>query len=223
MTAAPRGSAAARVRPRARRGEGSKLRELILDATERLIARSGDADTVSIRAIAQAVGVTPPSIYLHFADKDELIRAVSERSFGMFDEIVEGAGAAAADSLAALRARAHAYVRFGLENPEQYRILFMSKTGTLGPDVDFTAMPGSGAFQHVVDAVARAIDTGALRRDLDPFVTATGLWSSVHGITSLMISLPEFPWPEVDALVDHVCDSLLSGLAANAARKEDAP
>ena len=176
--------------------------------------RSGDADAVSIRAIAEAVGVTPPSIYLHFADKDELIRAVSERSFAEFDEVVEGAGADVDDPMEALWARAHAYVRFGLENPEQYRILFMCKAGTLGPDVDFAALPGSDAFQHVVDAVARAVDSGALRRDLDPFLTATGLWASVHGITSLMISLPEFPWPDVDVVVDQICESQLSGLGA---------
>jgi AcrR family transcriptional regulator len=201
-------------RPRARRGEGSKLRELILDAGERLLALSGDADAVSIRAIAEAVGVTPPSIYLHFVDKDELIRAVSERSFAAFDDVVEGAGATTDDPLDALRVRAQAYVRFGLDNPEQYRILFMRKPGSVGPGVDLATMPGSQAFQHVVDAVARAIDAGALRADLDPFLAATGLWSAVHGITSLLVSFPEFPWPDLDVLIDYVCESQLSGIVA---------
>jgi AcrR family transcriptional regulator len=204
----------ARTRPRARRGEGSKLRDLILDAGERLLVGCGDADAVSIRGIAEAVGVTPPSIYLHFADKDELIRAVSERSFAKFDDVVEGAGATTDDPLEGLRVRARAYVRFGLDNPEQYRILFMRKTGSIGPGVDFATMPGSQAFQHVVDAVARAIGAGALRSDLDPFITATGLWAGVHGLTSLLISLPEFPWPALDVLIDHVCETQLSGIVA---------
>jgi AcrR family transcriptional regulator len=204
----------ARTRPRARRGEGSKLRELILDAGERLLVSSGDADAVSIRGIAEEVGVTPPSIYLHFADKDELIRAVSERSFARFDDVIERAGATTDDALEGLRVRARAYVRFGLDNPEQYRILFMHKPGTFSHDVDFATMPGSHAFQHVVDAVARAIDAGALRADLDPFLTATGLWSGVHGLTSLLISLPEFPWPALDVLIDHVCETQLSGIVA---------
>ncbi|MGH9048166.1 MAG: TetR/AcrR family transcriptional regulator [Acidimicrobiia bacterium] len=213
MTTTSRG-ASARGRPRARRGEGSKLRELILDATERLLVGCGDADAVSIRAIAKAVDVTPPSIYLHFTDKDELIRAVSERSFAEFDAVVEAAGATADDPLEALRVRTRAYVRFGLDNPEQYRILFMRKPGILGAGVDFASMPGSQAFQHVVDAVARAVDAGALRRDVDPFLAATGLWAAAHGITSLLISLPEFPWPELDVLIDHVCESQLSGIVA---------
>lgn len=201
-------------RPRARRGEGSKLRGLILDAGERLLVQSGDADAVSIRAIAEAVGVTPPSIYLHFADKDELIRAVSERSFAVFDDVVQGAGATTDDPLEALRVRSRAYVRFGLDNPEQYRILFMRKPGTARSAVDFATMPGSQAFQHLVDAVARAIDAGALRADLDPFLAATGLWSAVHGVTSLLIAHPQFPWPDLDVLIDHVCQSHLHGIAA---------
>jgi len=203
----------ARTRPRARRGEGSKLRELILDAAERLLVRAGDADAVSIRAIADAVGVTPPSIYLHFADKDELIRAVCERSFAAFDRVVEAAGAGVDDPIESLRRRARAYVQFGLDNPEQYRIIFMGK-GNVAVPADDASIPGRAAFQHLVDAVERAVAAGALRDGLDPFLTATGLWAAMHGVTSLLISLPHFRWPDTDVLVGHVCESHLHGIAA---------
>src|SRR5205807_237758 len=56
MRAAP---ASATTRRRARRGEGPRLREELLAATERLLAETGDEEAVSIRAIADAVGVTP--------------------------------------------------------------------------------------------------------------------------------------------------------------------
>jgi AcrR family transcriptional regulator len=55
-------------RRRARRGEGEKLREEILEAAERLLLQTGSEEMVQVRAVAEAVGVTPPSIYLHFAD-----------------------------------------------------------------------------------------------------------------------------------------------------------
>ena len=77
-------------RPRSRRGEGDALRDEILDAAERLIVRAGDADAVSIRAIADAVGVSPPAIYLHFPDKDALVSAVCERRFEEFDATHRG-------------------------------------------------------------------------------------------------------------------------------------
>jgi len=219
MTAA--GSSAVGVRSRARRGEGNKLRGDLLEATERLMIESGGADAVSIRAIADAVGVTPPSIYLHFPDKEALIVAVCERHFEIFDSVIEQAGATADDPVESLRRRGRAYVQFGLENPEPYRILFMSRTGG---DRRFEAITGAGAlaFQHLVDAVERAMASGAFR-PVDPFLAATAVWTAVHGITSLLISLPQFPWPDVDALVDHVCDVQMRGLSESVHEPKEQP
>ncbi|MBA2326781.1 MAG: TetR/AcrR family transcriptional regulator [Actinobacteria bacterium] len=214
---------AVRPRTRARRGEGSKLREVILDTAERLLIEARDADAVSMRAIADAVGVTPPSIYLHYADKEALIRAVCERSFAAFDEVVERAGNTTDDPVESLRRRARAYVQFGLDNPEQYRILFMGKAAGVADPIDLSNMPGSLAFLHLVEAVERAIGAGLLRPGLEPFLVATGLWAAAHGMTSLLISLPEFPWPDVDTLVDHVCESMTYGLGRPDQRKQAQP
>jgi AcrR family transcriptional regulator len=206
VTRAPAG----KTRPRSRRGEGQTLREDLLAATERLMIETGGADAVSIRAIADAVGVTPPSIYLHFPDKDSLILAVCERHFDAFDSVIEEAGRAADDPVESLRRRGRAYVRFGLENPEPYRILFMTRADAQQYDVLVGA--GARAFQHLVDAVQRCIDAGAIR-PVDPVVGAVGVWTAVHGLTSLLISMPGFPWPDVEALVDHVCEIQTRGLA----------
>ena len=206
---APRASIV-RPRPRARRGEGDKLRDDLLAATERLMIESGSAESVSIRAIADAVGVTPPSIYLHFPDKDSLILAVCERHFEVFDSVIEQAGGSTDDPVESLRRRGHAYVRFGLENPEPYRILFMTRSES-AHQYDVVVGAGARAFQHLVDAVQRCIDDGAFRR-VDPMVSATGVWTAVHGVTSLLISMAGFPWPDVEALVDHVCDIQIRGL-----------
>jgi AcrR family transcriptional regulator len=199
-----------RARPRSRRGEGEKLRDDLLDATERLMIETGRADAVSIRAIADAVGVTPPSIYLHFPDKESLILAVSERHFETFDSVIEDAGRSTDDPVESLRRRGRAYVRFGLENPEPYRILFMTRTDD-GRRSDALSGAGGRAFQHLVDAVQRGIDSGAFRR-VDPVLAATGVWMAVHGVTSALISMPGFPWPDVEALVDHLTDTQIRGL-----------
>jgi AcrR family transcriptional regulator len=68
-------------RRRAARGSGEQLREEILNAATDLLLETGHAKDVSIRSVAQRVGVTPPSIYLHFADKDALLDAVCGRYF----------------------------------------------------------------------------------------------------------------------------------------------
>jgi AcrR family transcriptional regulator len=213
-------AAAVRARPRSRRGEGETLRDDLLAATEQLMIETGSADGVSIRAIADAVGVTPPSIYLHFPDKESLILAICERHFETFDSAIEQAGTSTDDPVESLRRRGRAYVRFGLENPEPYRILFMTRTdGAQQRDVVVDA--GARAFQHLVDAVQRCIDAGAFRR-VDPVLAATGVWTAVHGVTSLLISMPGFLGPDVDVLVDHVCDTQTRGLRQTAPEDQGA-
>jgi AcrR family transcriptional regulator len=187
------------------------LRADLLTATERLMIETGSAEAVSIRAIADAVGVTPPSIYLHFPDKDSLILAVCERHFEAFDSVIEDAGRSTDDPVESLRRRGGAYVRFGLENPEPYRILFMTRNEN-AQQQDIVGGAGGRAFHHLVDAVQRCIDAGAFR-PVDPVLAATGVWAAVHGVTSLLISLPGFPWPDIDAVVDHVCTIQNFGLS----------
>jgi len=197
-------------RRRARRGQGERLREEILAATERLLIWTGDMEQVSIRAVADEVGVTPPSIYLHFADKLELVFAVCEKHFASFDRILEEAAAGSLDPVESLRLRARAYVRFGLEHPEEYRILFMSKPAQTPEGWSNERLMGNAAFGHLVEAVQRASDQGTIAPG-NPVLIASGLWAVVHGITSLLIANRGLAWP-VDELVDDVVGTHLAGL-----------
>ncbi len=197
-------------RSRAKKGEGEKLHDQILAAAERMLIETGDEEAVSIRAIADAVGVTPPSIYLHFADKDDLLFAVCERHFAAFDEITEAAGGVTDDPLASLMLRGRAYVRFGLENPEHYRIMFMRKPGKTAPGFQDERLRQSSAFDHHVDAVARCVEAKIIVGD--PVMVAIGLWATVHGITSLLLAKPSFPWPDQEAVIDHVLTAGLMGV-----------
>ncbi len=203
-------TSAAAPRPRARKGEGERLRDEILAATERLLIRTGDQEAVSIRAIARDVGVTPPSIYLHFADKAELIFAVCAQHFGALDQAIETAAAVASDALEELRLRGKAYVRFGVEHPEQYRILFMSRRSAMPAAWTPDTMLENAAFTHHLEAVQRALPHAE-----DPYLVAIGLWAAVHGVVSLLISQPDFPWPDVDALVDHMLATQAHGIAGS--------
>src|ERR1700744_2586227 len=96
-------------RSRARRGEGGRLREDILAAAEELLLASGDATALSIRAIATAVGVTPPSIYLHFADRNELVFEVCDRKWRELAASLDSAVAGWTDPLERIVQRGRAY------------------------------------------------------------------------------------------------------------------
>lgn len=199
------------MRERARRGEGDKLRGEIVAAGMRLLFETGDEEAVTIRAVAKAVGVSPPSIYLHFADKNALLLAVCEATFDDLHDHIEAAAAGVDDPLEVLRVRGRAYVQFGLDNPEQYRILFMTRPPELH---SHEGLPAPAAFQSHLEAVQRAWDAGLLAAAPSAELAAFSLWAGVHGITSLLIAKPDFPWPDRDVLVDHVLRTNVHGLAA---------
>ena len=202
-------------RRRARKGEGDLLREQILVATERLLVETGSEEAVSIRSVAEATGVTPPSIYRHFTDKAHLLFEVCERQFARLDAAIEEAVAGIDDPLGGLRARGRAYVRFGVEHPEHYRIMFMGPAYAR-PD-QWDDILGTGSFGHLVEAIGACIASGHLRADLDAFTTALHVWANIHGLTSLLVARPTIPWPDLESLVERHLDLCMAAHAAPAA------
>ncbi len=192
-------------RRRRPRGEGSRLRNEILEAATQLLTELGDARQLTMRAVAEAVGVTPPSIYLHFSDKASLLEALVERGFRSFDQTLDRAGQGASEPCEVLRARCLAYARFAFDRPGEYRVLF-SAVG-LGPGPLGTegkrAHPGAASFFSLVRSVEACLEDGE-----PAFLRAVQLWSFLHGLVDLMITKPEFPWPSVDDVVDSALQQL---------------
>lgn len=202
---------ATRLRRRARRGEGDRLREEILDATEALLAKTADLEAVSIRAVATAVGITPPSIYMHFDHKDDLIFAVCERNFAELDRAVLDAASRKRSPVERVKAMGRAYVDFGLSHPEQYRFLFMTPTPEWAAERMLDRIDDLAGFGHVVGAVQECVDEGLFVKK-DAYLMACGLWMGVHGVTSLLISKAAFPWPDREELIEHCLDGYCASL-----------
>lgn len=200
-------------RRRSPRGQGEQLHAQILAAAAQLLAESGREDDVSIRAVADRVGVTPPSIYIHFADKDALLDAVCVEAFMNMHEAMAAAGAGAhEDPLGALAAQGRAYIAFARSRPEHYRLMFMRRPGhdlEMPTEAEISAVAG---LSTVIDTVRVAQEQGVLPVDDDPARVALTLWSAVHGIAALLIAKPHFPWGDTDELIDRVVAMTLYGV-----------
>ena len=180
-------------RRRAPRGGGAALRGEVLQAAMDLLAESGDVNAVSLRAVAQRVGVSVPAIYLHFADKQALLDAVCDAVFTALHTRLLAVSEQSQDCFEVLRLQGIAYVEFALENPEHYRIIMMQRPEpTAGEDA--AAFVAGGAFIHLVASVQRCIDEGVFTGD--PVPLAMQLWAATHGVAALLISKPDFPWPD---------------------------
>ena len=117
--------------------------------------------------------------------------------------------------LARLEAIGRAYVRFGMENPETYRLIFMEDPQlttavfkAAGDD------PGQRAYRALVDPLEELRTAGRLRPGADVQAHADTLWAVVHGIVSLKLACPGFPVTPVEPLVDTALRTFLDGLVA---------
>jgi AcrR family transcriptional regulator len=217
---APTASVSAPRRARSPRGQGEQLRDEILAAAERILIETNDQSALSIRAIATAVGVTPPSIYLHFADRNDLVFAVCERHAEQLEQAMADAAAGIDDPWERIRRRGYAYMRWGLENPEHYRILMMSRPDHTPDRFVDERLADTAGLVPVAEDVAAAIKTEMAVAKDDPLEITKTLWMMIHGLVSLVISKPDFPFGSVDVAYERLFELVHRGLAHHPAPTE---
>jgi AcrR family transcriptional regulator len=200
-----------------RRGEGRQLREEIVRAAARLIAENGGRDALTLRAVARAAGITAPSIYAHFADLDEVMKAVVEATFQALVTHLRRSVTDIEDPVARLRAACLGYVTFGLEQPNQYQVLFSAYPYRSATKTDTTVdtMRGADAFAFLLDGIRDCVAAGR-SRSTEPALDATALWLALHGYVSMRANLRNFPWPPDGVLINALVDRLAQIDAANA-------
>ncbi|MGD1853606.1 MAG: TetR/AcrR family transcriptional regulator [Leptolyngbyaceae cyanobacterium] len=164
------------------------LRQALLDAAL-VILQTKDVKALSLRGVARQAGVSHTAPYRHFADKAALLAAVAEEGFVEFGRYLQAAvDATAADPVASLKATGVAYVRYALDHPVHFRLMFdchalepesMATTSSLYTTSEKT-------FQILVDIIRTGQTAGKFRPG-DPKVLATGRWALVHGIAMLML------------------------------------
>lgn len=182
-----------------RRGEGARLRVELVEAAARLLESSGDAQALSLAAVAREAGIAAPSIYRHFADRNQLVEAVVADRFERLDDALLHAMAGTSGPAEALRACCRAYCRFGLDHPGHYQVLF-SVSLALDPARP-GERPGERVFGRLVAAVQACVDADVARHG-DASLMAVNVWVALHGIVSLRISRPGHAWPSVGTLVN---------------------
>lgn len=188
---------------KAREKYREELRRSILAAARDAFLHGG-YESVSMRSLAEALGLSHGSIYGYFKDKDEIFEALVEESFDQFAAALRATAGRGGDPVQFLKRAGRKYVEFGLQNPGAYEFAFLLRRpgGVREPHV---------AYKYLRAAVQRCIDAGRFRtRNVD--LASQALWTAVHGITALLIMRPTFPWASKKALIGRVVDSAVDGL-----------
>jgi AcrR family transcriptional regulator len=163
------------------------LEAAILEAASDLLARGG-VQGLSMRQVADRVGVSATAIYHYFKGKDDLVDRVVRQGFERFGEYLERAIAAhPRGSLARVRALGDAYMRFALENQAYFRVIFSMQSQGERTVEDH---PEGGGYQLLRECVVDAIASGEMCA-ADPDLLSLYLWSVVHGLVTLNLSCTE--------------------------------
>jgi AcrR family transcriptional regulator len=188
------------------------VRRLILSTAEELFVRQG-FENVSMREIAQKIEYSPTTIYHYFKDKGELFFWILEGYHGGLMARMEEIDDAGGDPVDILKKGMRAYTEFGLANPSYYKLAFMSPPEFKAESYMVEGTKGTALFQKLRGSVEACI-RGGLFREMDADLAAQVLWTMNHGVTSLLITNPNFPWVDRDTLIDSVIDCAIDGLRA---------
>lgn len=191
------------------KGEGHARRAEILAAAERIFVDHG-YEGATIRKIADEVGLSSTALYMHFSDKSEILHEICERAFEQLLVMNRTVLAEPGTPEQRMRRLMQSYVRFGFENPNAYRLIYMTRPVEAQQAQSVAQSLGHELFGAFVQVVEEAATEGRLRGETR--ATAQTLWAGAHGVVSLMITKPYFDWVARDLLIDTLLDALFVGL-----------
>ena len=162
---------------------------------------------VTMGRVADAVGVRAPSLYKRVADRDSLIRAVSESIVADLQRTLDRA-LETDDPRQDLRSAANAYRDFVFANPNGYRLLFADLPAHASPDPSLVAAVG----RPIVQAMARLIGEAQALEGARTMVA----WA--HGFLSMELAGAFRLGGDIDAAYAFGVESVLAGVSASASQ-----
>ncbi len=160
------------------------LREALLAASVDLISQQG-IQSLSLRKLAQLIGVSHTSCYHHFKDKDALLAAVAEQGFMQISEgltlIMQNPETPILDKL---KLAVSGYVTFAVKNATQYELMF-GRDLWQGENHDQFQRVAKDSFRQYVHLFEQFQQQGILASSENPLRIAQLLWSTLHGLAKL--------------------------------------
>ncbi len=202
-----------KVHPHGLRRKGPDRREEILEAASTLFITYGPSKTTT-RQIAQAVGISQPSLYAHFPTKEALSQAMAARAFGLLEARMHALPPASPSPVHHLTELIRGYIDFALEEPAAYQIAFMVDLSLSTTQVhelqDLVGLEAFGIFQDKIAVLQGLSFVKAGPTDL----IAQSIWAAMHGLCALLLARPLFPWADRQELIAFHTELIIKGAQA---------
>lgn len=181
------------------------MRRDILDAAKQLFVKEG-FENVSMRRLASAIGYSPAAIYRYFSNKREILTALRDEGFSQYAIRQQELADTVTDPVERLRQSGRGYIRFAMEQPDSYHLMF----STAAHEVDLKGDKAGNSltsFNLFRKNVQECLDTGVFG-DVDFETAVYAFWSGVHGLAELIHSGRFAVLAESDDL-DRLIDNIL--------------
>lgn len=182
--------------------EREEMKKNILDAALKLFIEDG-YDNVSIRKIAEKIEYSPATIYLYFEDKDSIFFELHNRGFSEFYKR-QLAVQQISDPKERLKEHGKAYIKFALDSPEYYDLMFISYSPAKKIEQFENWEVGSRTYDLLKKNISQCKEAG-LFKGFPVDIVAFSLWSYVHGISTLIVR------KRLMLLQDEVVKTLVDG------------
>ncbi|HEY2237809.1 MAG TPA: TetR/AcrR family transcriptional regulator [Streptosporangiaceae bacterium] len=175
------------------------LAEIKTRAVDQVAA--GGAESVSLNAIARAMGMSPAALYRYFASRDALLAELVADAYGSLADALTVAASGGGGAHGALVAVAHAYRDWALANPNSYLLIFQTRSGS---GLELEPERVVAAAQRSMDVILSALG-GAAGAELGPElaaqVEAWGQRSQVPGLAAGQRYLGLLAWTRLHGLI----------------------
>jgi AcrR family transcriptional regulator len=175
--------------------ERQQLRTLIIDAARELFVLKG-VEAVTMREIAKRIGYSATSIYLHFADKEAVLKAICDTDFLALAQ-AQTHILQIADPVERMLALGKGYASFALTHPNHYRLMFMTAHQVICQE-NSTLQQNSAeqdAYYQLKTVVNAVYDAGKFRPELNNVdLIAQTIWAGMHGVCALHITMSQDTW-----------------------------
>lgn len=162
------------------------LQQTLLTAAKAIL-QSSEPDSLSMRRLAEDIGVSRSAAYHHFEDKNALLCAIAEDGFlqqaALQKEMLQND--APTNPVQRFEQLTLAYVSFAVENPRQYALMYggdIWKSKSVTPSLKAAA---NHSFKHWLAEVERLQQLDLMQADIEPLRLAQVTWAMLHGLCCL--------------------------------------
>lgn len=187
------------------------FRREILDAARELFTDEG-YEKFSMRRLAGKIGYSPTTIYLYFKNKDDLLFAICEEFFSNFLDELNHIRSVSRDPIETLHQAFLYLIELGLKNPNQYKVIFFSKSKVYGTHDEFIQRESIARNTYLTfrEIIQDCIKAGRLQ-ERDDEVIASALAITSHGLVTAILYCPDFLIRGGDVIAHSLAGALLRG------------